>query len=202
DRLGPDDDRRPLLDAADRKVRQMDESLEGLLSFSRPLELRANPGRLEPALQAVAEFVHARAAQQGVEVRVETEPQVPRVVLDQRLMEQALLNLALNALDAMRDGGRLTLALRAAARHAVVTVADTGGGITDAKLAAIFEPYYTTKRGGTGLGLAITRRIVEEHGGAIEASSEPGRGTTFTVLLPALAAVAEPTHGPDPHPAR
>jgi signal transduction histidine kinase len=202
DRFEPDDDRRALLDAADRKVRQMDESLDGLLSFSRPLELRANPGRLAPALQAVAEFVHARAAQQGVEVRVETEPRVPRVVLDQRLMEQAILNLALNALDAMRDGGCLTFALRAAPRHAVVTVADTGGGLTDAKLAALFEPYYTTPRGGTGLGLAITRRIVEEHGGAIEASSEPGRGTTFTVLLPALAAAPEPTHGPDPHPAR
>jgi signal transduction histidine kinase len=110
-------------------------------------------------------------------------------LLDARLVEQALLNLARNALDAMPGGGRLTFAVAAALdrTNLVVTVADTGTGIEDAHLRAIFEPYYSTKRR-TGLGLAITRRIVEEHGGTIEAASEPGRGTTFTVLLPTAAA--------------
>ena len=75
----------------------------------------------------------------------------------------------------------------------MVTVSDTGTGIEDAHLGAIFEPYYTTKRRGTGLGLAITRRIVEEHGGAIDAASEAGRGTTFTLALPATP--AEPPRG-------
>jgi signal transduction histidine kinase len=186
DRLPVEDERRTLLDAADRKVREMDESLEGLLSFSRPLELRLQPAPIEPILTAVAEFLRVRAGQQGVEVRVEAEPPLHRVMLDARLMEQAFLNLALNALDAMPSGGRLTFAARNAEdRNLLVIVTDTGVGIDDAQLAAIFEPYYTTKRRGTGLGLAVTRRIIEEHGGAIEATSEPGRGTTFLVILPA-----------------
>ncbi len=211
DRLPVGDEQRALLDAADRKVRDMDESLEGLLSFSRPLELRPQPARIEPILEAVAAFVRVRARQRSVEVRVEAEPGLPGLMLDARLLEQALLNLALNALDAMPHGGRLTFGATPAPRsgNVAVTVADTGTGIEGSHLGVIFEPYYTTKRRGTGLGLAITRRIIEEHGGAIEAASEPGRGTTFMVLLPAARSappgggapersdLPEPSHGPD-----
>ncbi|HEV8676645.1 MAG TPA: ATP-binding protein [Methylomirabilota bacterium] len=186
DRLPPDHEHRPLLDAADRKVREMDESLENLLSLARPIQLRLRPIAVVDLLEAVVEFVRGRAGRQGVEVAVERERDLPPALLDPRLMEQAFLNLALNALDAMPSGGRLTFAVVAAPEsgNLVVTVADTGAGIEDAQLRAIFEPYFTSKRRGTGLGLAITRRIVEEHGGAIEAASEPGRGTTFTVILP------------------
>jgi signal transduction histidine kinase len=96
----------------------------------------------------------------------------------------------------MPAGGRLAFAARTAPESGSVllTVADTGAGIEGPELGAIFEPYFTTKRGGTGLGLALTRRIVEEHGGAIEATSEPGRGTTFVLALPVDARGPEPTH--------
>jgi signal transduction histidine kinase len=196
DRLPPDHEQRPLLDAADRKVREMDESLEGLLSFSRPLPLRPQPVDVAALLADVAGFVRGRAGRQDVEVTVETESGLSPVALDRRLMEQALLNLALNALEAMPTGGRLAFAARTAPESGSVllTVADTGAGIEGPELGAIFEPYFTTKRGGTGLGLALTRRIVEEHGGAIEATSEPGRGTTFVLALPVDARGPEPTH--------
>jgi signal transduction histidine kinase len=186
DRLPADHEHRPLLDAADRKVREMDESLESWLSLSRPLHPRLAPVAVPDLLQAVAGFARGRAGRQGVDVVVESAPDLPPAPLDARLLEQALLNLALNALDAMPGGGRLTFAVAAAPAGGslVVTVADTGTGMEDAHLRAIFEPYYSTKRRGSGLGLAITRRIVEAHGGTIEAASEPGRGTTFTVLLP------------------
>jgi signal transduction histidine kinase len=186
DRLPEGHEHRPLLDAADRKVREMDESLENLLSLARPIELRLRSVAVAEILEAVAAFVRGRAGRQGVEVAVESEPDLPPALLDPRLMEQAFLNLALNALDAMPSGGRLTFAVATAPEsgNLVVTVVDTGSGIDDAQLRTIFEPYCTTKRRGTGLGLAMTGRIVDEHGGAIEAASQPGRGTTFTVILP------------------
>ena len=89
----------------------------------------------------------------------------------------------------MPTGGRLTLAARPAPEtgELAITVSDTGTGVEGGDVEVIFEPYYTTKVRGTGLGLAITRRIVEEHGGSIRAASERGRGTTFTLLLPAQA---------------
>jgi signal transduction histidine kinase len=192
DRLPAEHEHRPLLDAADRKVREMDESLENLLSFARPLEIRPRAVPLGRLLADVATFVRARAERQAVEVVVDVEPGLPEAQVDPRLLEQAMLNLALNGLDAMERGGRLTFTARPAAEagNLLVTVADTGTGIDDAELGLIFEPYYTTKRRGTGLGLALTRRIVEEHGGAIDATSELGRGTTFTLVLPAASVPA------------
>ncbi len=186
DRLPPDHEHRPLLDAADRKVREMDESLEGVLSFSRPLELRPQPVDVRDLLEGVAGAVRGRAGRQGVEVTVETAPALPGAMLDRRLMEQALLNLALNALDAMPSGGGLALAGRIAPEgHLLLTVSDTGSGIADGDLSTIFEPSSTPKRRGTGFRLAITRRIVEEHAGAIEAAGEPGGGTTFAIAFSA-----------------
>jgi signal transduction histidine kinase len=185
DRLPEDHDHRPLLQAADRKVREMDESLENVLSFSRPLDLRPAPVALAGLLGDVAAFLRPRAARQSVDVEVDADPGLPPASLDRRRAEQALLNLALNALDAMPGGGRLRFAARVeAGGDLAITVADTGTGIDTAHLDAIFEPSYTTKRRGTGLGLAVTRRIVEEHGGTIEAASEPGRGTTLTLRVP------------------
>jgi signal transduction histidine kinase len=197
DRLAADHEHRALLDAADRKVREMDESLEGLLNLSRPLDLRPRAVDVAALLAALAGVVAARAGRQSVEVTVTAAPDLPAAMLDARLVEQALLSLVQNALDAMPDGGRLALAAGVAPEsgNLVLTVSDTGPGIQDADLGGIFEPSYTTKRRGGGLGLALARRIVEEHGGAIEATSEPGRGTTFVVVLPPGGAAREPADG-------
>ena len=179
----------PLLEAAERKVQDLDESLESLLRLSRPLELRLELGSVDPLLVEVAEFIRARAVEQAVDVAVETAAGPITAILDRRFLGQALLNLALNALDAMPTGGRLTLAARPVPEtgELAITVVDTGTGVEGGDVEVIFEPYYTTKLRGTGLGLAITRRIVEEHGGSIRAANEQGRGTTFTLLLPARA---------------
>jgi signal transduction histidine kinase len=186
DRLPEGHDHRTLLDAADRKVREMDSSLENVLSFSRPLDLKPGPVDLAGLLDDVAAFVRPRAARHAVEVAVEAEPGLRPAGLDRRRAEQALLNLALTALDAMPAGGRLRFGARAGeGDELVVTVADTGPGIDTARLGVLFEPDAPTRRRGPGLGLAITRRIVEEHGGTIAAASEAGRGTTFTLRLPA-----------------
>jgi len=178
----------PLLDAAVRKAREVDESLDSLLSLSRPIELRLEPASIAALLGEVAEFIRVRASEHAVDVTVEAESELT-ALLDRRFLGQALLNLALNAIDAMRGGGHLAFVARRSweSRAVVITVTDTGGGIDQDKLEVIFDPYFTTKLHGTGLGLAITRRIIEEHGGSIRVVSERGRGTAFTVTLPDLS---------------
>jgi two-component system nitrogen regulation sensor histidine kinase NtrY len=122
-----------------------------------------------------------------VEVAREVEPGLPPVLADRDQVLQVLLNLVRNALDAMPSGGTLRLAARRAGAGVAFAVSDTGPGVPPADLPRVFEPYFTTKEGGTGLGLAIARRIAEEHGGSLEVESEPGRGATFTLTLPAAA---------------
>ena len=108
------------------------------------------------------------------------------VCMDPDLMGQVLLNLCLNGLEAMPDGGTLILSSQpdTEGRRALITVRDTGKGIAREDLAQVFDPYFTTKPSGTGLGLAIVHKIVESHGGEVTLESEPGSGTTVTLLLP------------------
>jgi signal transduction histidine kinase len=182
-----DEVHRPLLEAADLKVRAMSEAVEEMVTLARPLDLRLESSAVEPLLLEVAEFVQGRAAERGVEVRVEPAPGVPAAMVDRRQLGQALLHLAVNALETMPDGGELRLGARPVegGRHVALSVADTGGGMEAVELAGIFEPFDMRRRRGSGIQLALTRRIVEAHGGDIEASSEPGRGTTFTLTVPA-----------------
>jgi signal transduction histidine kinase len=119
-------------------------------------------------------------------------PGLPAVGADRAQLEQALLNLVSNAVDAMPGGGRIVLAARAHASGVALVVADTGNGIAPGELAKVFDPLYTTKPPGkgTGLGLPILREVVEAHGGTVELESRPGAGTTALVCLPAAEALA------------
>ena len=198
DRLPPEHEHRVLLDAADRKVRELDESLETVLSLTRPLDLRLQPVDAAALLADVAAFLEVRAGRQGVVVAIEAESGLASAMLDRRLMERALLGLGLNALDAMPSGGRLTFGARMIAERGTLrlSVTDTGAGAGDVESGMAFELAYASKRRGAGLGLAVTRRIVEEHGGVIEAISQPGQGTTIVVTLPSAGASRPETgHG-------
>jgi len=184
DRRLVDEQYLPLLESAVHKAREVDELLDSLFSLSRPIALRLEPASIALLLGEVAEFIRLRAAAHAIDVTVQASRRLT-ARLDRRVLGQALLNLALNAIDAMRGGGQLAFEARhlTGSEFIAITVSDTGTGIATESLDVIFEPYFTTKLHGTGLGLAITRRIVEEHGGSIQASSAPGRGTTFTILL-------------------
>ncbi len=109
---------------------------------------------------------------------------LPEVEHDSDQIHQVLLNLLLNALQAINGDGTITVTVKSAGQFAVVDVTDTGPGIAPEHLPNIFRPFYTTKGEGTGLGLSLARRIVEDHRGKIEVTSTLGRGTTFAVLLP------------------
>ena len=103
---------------------------------------------------------------------------------DERLLKQAVLNLILNAVQAMTNGGELILAVSDGSDEAIIDVIDTGSGIEPEVISRIFDAYYSTKKSGTGLGLAMTRRIAEEHGGRVTVSSEVGKGSDFALHLP------------------
>jgi signal transduction histidine kinase len=126
-----------------------------------------------------------RLYKQKIEVITRTDDNLPRIHADPRQIEQVLVNLYLNAIDAMPNGGSLTIEAKKAPDGVTITVADTGFGIEAKDLSKIFQPFFTSKkRTGLGLGLPICERIIRNHGGNIEVASQAGRGTTFRVYLP------------------
>jgi signal transduction histidine kinase/HAMP domain-containing protein len=149
------------------EIRRLDEVVQGFLKFSRPEELTLEPVDLAVLVSEVAEVVG------------------PRVNADRTLMRQALLNLALNAVQAMPNGGALRFVGKPASdRRVALDVEDTGVGISPEHLSRIFDLYFTTREGGSGIGLSMVFRTVQLHDGHIEVQSTPGRGATFTILLP------------------
>jgi signal transduction histidine kinase len=161
-----------------------------LLTYARPRPPERQPTDLSIVLGEVLRLVLPAAEAAGVVCRLYIPEAVPHVTADPEQLKQLFGNLALNALQAMPNGGKLTLALRSAdgrgvGRRAVeVAVEDTGSGIPEADLPRIFEPFYTTRTKGTGLGLAICKQIVEAHGGAIRVARTSPEGTTILVTLP------------------
>jgi signal transduction histidine kinase len=155
------------------------------LRFARLRELHARPTALDEVVARMIDFLGPTARQRSVEINWFPAPELPPVRLDPDLFEQALLNLMLNAEQAMPEGGTLTLVGRSDGGTVYLEVIDTGAGIAPEAMAKLFRPFHTTKPDGSGLGLATTRKIVMAHGGTIEAQSEPGRGTKFTIALPA-----------------
>jgi two-component system, NtrC family, sensor kinase len=168
-----------VLDEVDR----IDDIVEGLLSFARREEPSSEVVDLAELVRHSAAMIRTRAATQGVEMTVEA-PKNLRVQADPGLLRQVMLNVMLNALQAMPEGGRLAVTLQAAGRQVVVRVADTGHGIAPEHLDRIFDPFFTTKKAGTGLGLSICYGIIERHGGQMEVESAAGVGTTMIIRIP------------------
>jgi signal transduction histidine kinase len=187
-RANPDDEdmRRRYLDLVHDGIRRIEHIVLNLLDFSRPRQLRPEPTALNHNLRHVAELVDYQVRKHKIEVRFELDPAEPVVMTDHFQMEQLFLNLVLNAILAMPQGGTLTLRTKSLPGKAIADVADTGMGIPDELLDRIFDPFFSTRAvgEGTGLGLAVSYSIVEAHGGTIEVRSAVGRGSTFRVMLP------------------
>ena len=161
---------------------------------------RMPPPRLSPTdVSEVAERALALYRARAGATRIETvlPPDLPPAAADRDLLGRALGNLIANALEAMPDGGTLSVRARAVPEGVAIEVSDTGPGLTEEQRTRLFTPYYTTKKGGTGLGLAIVQGIVSDHGGRIQVESAPGKGTTFVLVLPvAIMASEAATSGP------
>lgn len=169
------------------EVQRLDRVVRTFLEFTRPVELAHAELDLVPLAAEVTGFIQADADRRGVEVRCSAKPDHIPVRGDADLLRQALMNLAVNAIEAMTDGGMLNISLEQGPRDVRISVADTGPGILREQREKIFQLYYTTKKGGSGYGLAMVYRAVQLHGGRIEVDSEPGHGARFILILPALA---------------
>lgn len=174
-----------------REVERLNQVLEDYLRFARQHQLDREPTDLNQVVDELLEFVRPEALRRNVHIRQQFTPALPTMMLDETLLKQALLNLIVNAFEAMPEGGELIVQTELEDSTAVIRITDTGVGIPPEELDKVFRVYYSTKETGTGLGLPTARRIVQEHGGRLELTSEPGRGTQVVVRLP----IEEPTSG-------
>jgi signal transduction histidine kinase len=167
------------------EIRRLDEVVQGFLKFTRPEDLRLQAVRASVLFEEMLPIVQPEARKNNVRVSIETPDVQLAVNGDSAMLRQALLNLAMNACQAMPNGGTLRLVSAAASDKRVeLRIEDNGVGIPPEDLGRIFDLYFTTKDHGTGIGLSMVYRIIQMHDGEIEVQSTPGRGTTFTVLLP------------------
>jgi two-component system, NtrC family, sensor histidine kinase HydH len=155
------------------------------LRFARIVDVKLQPDSLAGVVEEMVDFFAPTARQANIEIKIYLPADLPAVAMDRDMLKQALLNLMLNAEQAMPEGGELTIQAMVEPGHIALSLIDTGKGMTPDILAKIFRPFFSTKPGGSGLGLATTRKIILAHGGSIDVQSELGRGTKFTIRLPA-----------------
>jgi PAS domain S-box-containing protein len=176
-----------IIDEESKRCRQI---VKDLMEYARPRSTDFCSTSIADAIEKTLQLVENHLYKQKVAVEKKLDPDLPRIQADSQQLEQVLVNLYLNAIDAMPEGGKLIVEAKIAqsdgmAPVAVITVADTGFGIVETDLPKIFQPFFTAKkRRGMGLGLPICQRIVKNHGGRIEVDSEPGKGTIFKIHLP------------------
>jgi len=178
----------------DNEIDRLDRAVKTFLSFTRPVELKLEETDLRTILEEVIDAGRPSINKSGVELRMELPTEFPPVFVDRQLIHQGVLNLVLNACEFTERGGKITVGLRQNGESAVISVADSGKGISTEDQKKIFQLFFTTRPGGTGIGLANTFRFVQLHNGRIEFDSEAGRGTTFRVELP-LARTVELSAG-------
>lgn len=168
------------------QVERITKLMTQLMAFARHSPPKRQALNLRHTIHETLEFFRERFTQHRTVVELACDEDCPPVLADPNQMSQVLINLIVNAIHAMPDGGTLRLGLTATNGRAELTVADTGKGIAKEHMTRIFEAFFTTKETGqgTGLGLSVVKGVIDEHGGSIAVESEPGRGTTFTIYLP------------------
>jgi signal transduction histidine kinase len=185
-------DRRVLakIGVVQRECDRLQTLLDDFLNFAKVRQIKLEPTDLNEEVRRVIDFFRPKAEASKIEIFDYLQADLPSVLLDREAFQGALLNLVLNAQQAMPDGGQLAVGTEAIPRGVALHLIDTGRGMDDQTMSHIFEAFYSTKRGGSGLGLPTTRKIVEDHGGRINVQSEPGRGTRFTIELPTPQRIA------------
>jgi two-component system, sporulation sensor kinase E len=172
------------LGVAKGEINRLDYIVTQFLHAIRPTAPQLKPGSLNEVVEKTLELLKPELENRGLHVKTKLQSRLPFAPLDLTQMQQVLVNLVKNAMQAMTKGGTLTLQTSEGSDGVWLSVADTGGGIPQDQINRIFEPFFTTKKKGSGLGLMIVQRIIRAHGGRIELESLVGRGTTFRIWLP------------------
>mgnify|MGYP001615008768 CR=1 FL=1 len=176
----------PEIETISREITRLDRVVKTFLDFARPIELRMQDLEMVGLVREIITLVEPASARQQIRVQLQAEPEAVFLRGDHDLLKQAVLNVVVNAVEAMEEGGRLEVQVRRVTDECLVTIADDGAGIPAGIQDKIFNLYFSTKGKGSGIGLAVTFRVVQLHGGTIDFVSEPGKGTTFRLRFPAL----------------
>ena len=198
-RIGPNPSVDPILEEVTRELRRIGTAIRDLLSFARPASPTLAPTDLNVVVERACRLVEPTADRRGVSLSSSMVPGIPTVQADANLLQQALVNVVLNAIEATASGGQVRVSPAATRSEVVIRVSDTGSGIPRANLEQVFKPFFTTRpQGGTGLGLSITREIVERHGGTVRIESMEAVGTTVEIAIPIRGPRVEPHGEPEP----
>ena len=180
----PDSPKAEYAQAAVEEVDRLERVVSGLLDYTRPRQPRRLPLDLGELLGSTLAFMRDDPRSRGVEIKLDLDPELPQVLADPDQLRQVLLNLVVNALEALDGRGRLEISARRDGGKVVIQVDDSGPGLPGDDPEQVFDPFFSAKERGTGLGLAIARRIIEAHQGGISAGASPLGGARFTIELP------------------
>ncbi len=175
------------LDIARAEMRRLEGIVQNFLRFSRPPALHLKQAYANVLLQNIYELVAPEARERHIDLRLDLAAKLPLIEVDENQLSQCLLNLLINAFQAVADPGHIVLRSRREADEIIIEIEDDGRGIPPADLEHIFEFYYTTKDEGTGLGLSIAQRIAHQHGGTLTVDSCEGEGTLIAIRLPSFS---------------
>jgi len=179
-----DTDVAPQMEIISREILRLDRVVKTFLDFTRPVELNLRNVPAQELVSEIVDLARPQADAARIQIDVQQEAEGVEIRVDRDLLKQAVLNVVVNAMQAMPDGGKLRFESSATEETAEIRVSDTGPGIPQELREKIFSLYFTTRKEGSGIGLAMTFRIVQLHDGTIDFTSEPGKGTTFLIRLP------------------
>jgi signal transduction histidine kinase len=189
-RMGEEPELAPILTEMARQLTRMESAIRDLLAFARPATPALMPAEPDQIARRALRLIEPAAQHAGVEISFTSDRSSPDLQVDPELIEQALVNVIMNAVQATPPGGRVRVSVTCSGAEVHFRITDTGRGITPADLEHIFKPFYTTRHSGTGLGLSITHDIIERHGGRIEVETQLGEGSAFDLILPVQPASA------------
>jgi len=167
----------------EEELGRLDRVVKGFLEFSRPEEIVLRRLDVEEVIQVAVNRMQHLADEHGITLNFQSGPQLPPIIANFQLLEQAFVNLITNSCEAMPDGGRIDVSTHCSNGHVVLDIADSGPGIPEDLVDKVFDLYVTTKESGSGVGLSLVYRIVQLHGGDVRIESEPGKGTRATITL-------------------
>lgn len=181
---GSDERREEFLEIIEKESMRLNRLLTNFLEFARPRPPQYQVAEVGPILESVVGLAAHAVGRQPIQLRIDSAPELPAIACDPEQIKQVLLNLTINSVQAMPDGGEIVLLTRVDGGRVVIDVKDQGPGISAEYLDKIFDPFFTTKDTGTGLGLSVAHQIVSQHGGILNAKNNSERGATFSLSLP------------------